>query len=184
MLDEPSSGSVEANLEEAIEILERTPKTLRMLLEGLSDPWLRATEGPDTFSPLDVVGHLVHGEETDWIPRLRIILADGESRPFTPFDRLGFRAKYADWPSDRLLELFARLRHENLAVVRSLRLDRAALERTGAHPALGRVTLAQLLAAWVVHDLGHVRQVVRVMARRYTDAVGPWREYLPILDRG
>jgi len=174
---------VELNLEEALEILERTPNTLQALMQGLADPWLRATEGPDSFSPLDVLGHLVYGEETDWVPRLRIILDHGEARPFTPFDRLGFRAKYADWPARRLLELFARLRQENLAVVRSLQLDHAALQRGGTHPALGRVTLRQLLASWVVHDLGHIRQIVRVMARRYSDAVGPWREYLTILDR-
>jgi hypothetical protein len=175
---------MELNLPETLEVLERTPSTLQALLEGLADPWLRATEGPDTFSPLDVLGHLIHGEETDWLPRLRIILEHGEARPFTPFDRLGFRARYSDWPADRLLELFARLRQENLDVIRSLQLDHAALALAGAHPALGRVSLGQLLASWVVHDLGHIRQIVRVMARRYTDAVGPWREYLSILDRG
>jgi len=167
---------------EALEVLERTPGALRGMLGGLSDPWLCCDEGPETYSPADVVGHLVYGEETDWIPRLRIILEQGEARPFTPFDRLGFRAAHGSKSVGELLELFARLRDENLHVLVALDLDAARLALTGRHPALGRVTLAQLLAAWVVHDLGHLRQVARVMARRYRDAVGPWREYLPVLD--
>lgn len=174
---------MEKSLDEAIAVLQRTPPTLAALLNGLPPSWLEAREGPDTFSPTDVVGHLIFGEETDWIPRLRIILADGESRPFTPFDRFGFRAKYAGWPIDPLLGRFAQLRQENLGILRDLRLGEAQLRLTGTHPALGRVTLSALLAAWVVHDLGHVRQIVRVMARQYTSAVGPWREYMPILDR-
>ena len=174
---------MDLSAEETFEVLERTPGALRALLDGLSDPWLLASEGPETFSPKDVVGHLIHGEETDWVPRLRIILEHGEAKPFTPFDRFAFREKYAGWRVDRLLDRFALLRRENLGLLRGMRLDAAALAHTGTHPALGRVTLAQLLAAWVVHDLGHVKQVVRVMARQYTQAVGPWREYLTILDR-
>jgi hypothetical protein len=175
---------VELKLEDALGILERTPGTLRSLLDGLPEPWLMVTEGEATFSPLDVLGHLVDGEVTDWIPRVRIILEEGEARPFTPFDRFAFREKYREWSAPRLLEEFARLRRENLALVRSVDLREAALASTGTHPALGRVTLQQLFAAWVVHDLGHIRQIVRVIARQYTEAVGPWREYLPILDRG
>lgn len=167
---------------EALEVLERTPSALRGLLAGLSDAWSRCDEGPDTFSPADVLGHLIHGERTDWVPRLRIILQDGEARPFTPFDRFAFREAQAGSSLGQLLDRFEELRRENLEAVRALALDANGLARTGTHPALGRVTLAQLLAAWVVHDLGHLRQVARTMARRYRETVGPWREYLSILD--
>ena len=168
---------------EAIAVLERTPSALQALLGGLSEGWIAADEGPDTFSARDVVGHLIHGEETDWVPRLRIILAHGEAVPFTPFDRFAFRTTCAGRSMADLLDRFARLREANLQEVRGLDLDAAMLGRTGTHPALGRVTLAQLLAAWVVHDLGHLKQVARVMARQYRDAVGPWRAYLTVLDR-
>jgi hypothetical protein len=174
---------VELNPVEAFAVLERTPAALRGLLDGLPDAWLLSNEGPDTFSPRDVVGHLIHGEETDWVPRLRIILEHGEAVPFTPFDRFAFRTASVGKSTDALLERFAALRDENLRQLRTVTLDEAALARTGTHPALGRVTLAQLLAAWVVHDLGHLKQVARVMAGQYRDAVGPWREYLTILDR-
>ncbi len=168
---------------EIIEILERTPNVLNSLLGGLSDEWINASEGPGTFRPRDVVAHLIHGEETDWIPRARIILTEGESRPFTPFDRFA-GDKYKDTPLPDLLKRFAELRSESLATLRALNLTPAQLALTGMHPdpALGRVTLGQLLASWAVHDLGHIRQIVRVMAKRYTEAVGPWRAYLSILD--
>jgi len=169
--------------EDAIPILERTPRVLQAMLGGLPEAWLLADEGPDTFSPRDVVGHLIHGEETDWVPRVRIILEHGESVPFTPFDRFAFRTRSAGQSAAALLDRFAALRRASLDEVRGLRLDATALERTGTHPGLGRVTLGQLLAAWVVHDLGHLKQVSRTMARQYRDAVGPWREYLTILDR-
>jgi len=169
--------------EEAIAVLERTPAALAALLGGLPDAWLLASEGPDTFSPRDVIGHLIHGEETDWVPRLKIILEDGESVPFTPFDRFAFRTASEGKSTAELLDRFRTLRGESLREVARVRLDAATLSRTGTHPGLGRVTLGQLLAAWVVHDLGHVKQVVRAMARQYRDAVGPWREYLSILDR-
>lgn len=174
---------MELDPREALQVLERTPATLQALLAGLSDSWLGATEGPDTFSPLDVLGHLIYGEETDWVPRIRIILEQGESKPFTPFDRLGFISESRGKSVQQLLDRFDALRRENLAFVRGLDLDEAALGRRGTHPGLGRVTLSQLLAAWAVHDLGHVKQVVRVLARQYREAVGPWREYLTILDR-
>jgi len=174
---------MELDPHDALQVLERTPGTLRALLGGLSVSWLGATEGADTFSPLDVLGHLIYGEQTDWVPRIRIILEHGESKPFTPFDRLGFLKQSQGKSVEDLLGLFDSLRAENLDVVRGLRLDSAALQRSGTHPALGRVTLAQLLAAWAVHDLGHIKQVVRVMAKQYREAVGPWREYLSILDR-
>jgi hypothetical protein len=168
---------------DAVAVLERTPAALRGMLDGLPDAWLLANEGPDTFSPRDVIGHLIHGEETDWIPRMKIILEHGEAVPFTPFDRFAFRTASVGHSTTALLERFATLRRESLLAVGAMRLDGAALMRTGTHPGLGRVTLGQLLAAWVVHDLGHVKQVARVMAGQYREAVGPWREYLTILDR-
>ena len=168
---------------EAVALLERTPATLAALLDGLPEAWLAASEGPETFTPRDVVGHLIHGEETDWMPRLRIILEHGESLPFAPFDRFAFRTASVGRTTSALLERFARLRAANLGALSAVPLDDRTLARTGTHPALGRVTLRQLLAAWVVHDLGHLKQVVRTMARQYREAVGPWREYLTILDR-
>jgi hypothetical protein len=174
---------VDVNPAEAVAVLERTPASLKSLLFGLPDSWLTADEGPETFSPRDVVGHLIHGEETDWIPRLRIILEHGESVPFTPFDRFGFRTASAGHSTSALLDRFAARRRDNLRALVAMPLDAAALARTGTHPALGRVTLGQLLAAWVVHDLGHLKQVARTMAGQYREAVGPWREYLTILDR-
>lgn len=173
---------MEFHLEEGLEILERTPATLSALLSGVSDAWLNCREGPGTFSPVDVIGHLICGEQVDWIPRARIILECGESRPFDPFDRVGFEPIIQGKTIASLLDTFAALRQQNLATLGDLRLDAAALDRTGIHPALGRVTMRQLLAAWAVHDLGHIRQIVRVMAGRYAAAVGPWRPYLTILD--
>jgi len=174
---------LDLTLAEAVPLLERTPGALRAMLGGLPDSWLLANEGPDTFSPRDVIGHLIHGEETDWVPRMRIILEHGESVPFTPFDRFAFRTASVGHSTGALLDRFAALRAESLRAVAAVKLDAAALARTGTHPALGRVTLSQLLAAWVVHDLGHVKQVARTMAGQYRAAVGPWREYLTILDR-
>jgi DinB family protein len=171
------------NLVEAAAVLERTPAALEAMLSGLPEAWLLANEGPDTFSPRDVVGHLIHGEETDWVPRMRIILEHGEDVPFTPFDRFAFRTASLGHSTDALLERFATLRRDNLRAVREVALDDAVLRRTGKHPGLGRVTLGQLFAAWVVHDLGHLKQVARAMAHQYRDAVGPWREYLTVLDR-
>lgn len=168
-------------LSEAIPVLRRTPATLRALLSGLGDEWLEADEGPDTFTPRDVVGHLISGEETDWIPRLRIILESGERRPFTPFDRFGFRQKYGHLTIDAFLDRFAALREDNLRQLEELQLTPGQMELRGTHPELGTVTLSQLLATWVGHDLTHVSQVVRVMAKRYEQAVGPWRAYLRIL---
>jgi len=166
---------------EAVEILSRTPALLEAWLSGLSEPWLGAREGPDTYSPLDVVGHLLDNEETDWMPRLRIVLEHGPSRPFTPFERDAFRTRFADWPLERRLAAFAAARRANLDALSGLRLSAADLDRTGTHPALGVVTVRQLLAGWVVHDLTHLTQLARVMAKRYRDAVGPWRAYLGVL---
>ena len=166
----------------ALEILQRTPAALRALLQGLSEPWLINNEGVETWSPFDVIGHLIHGEETDWIPRLKIILAHGEAQPFDPFDRIAFLEKSKGKTLTELLDAFAALRANNLQALLALHLQPADFERTGTHPAFGRVTLGQLLATWVVHDLGHIRQVARVLAKQYREEVGPWRAYLTILD--
>src|SRR5213594_4825310 len=171
------------SLERSIEVLSRTFPTLDALLRGVSDTWARGTEGPDTFSPFDVVGHLIDGEETDWIPRARIILAQGPDVRFEPYDRFRHRARNKGRSLESLLAEFARLRAANLELLRSWKLTARELELPGEHPSLGRVTLRQLLAAWVVHDLGHLAQTARVMAKQYRKAVGPWRAYLPILDR-
>jgi hypothetical protein len=169
------------DLELSIQALARTPGALRALLEGLPDPWTRGVEGPDTFSPFDVVGHLIDGEETDWIPRARIILAGGPNPVFEPYDRFRHRARNAGRTVDSLLEEFARLRKANLALLRSWDLTPAAHELPGIHPSLGGVTMRQLLSAWVVHDLGHVAQVARVMAKQLREEVGPWEPFLPVL---
>lgn len=170
-------------LTDTLEVLERTPAVLDRLLRGSSPAWHRATEGPDTWSPFDVMGHLVHGEETDWVPRAAIILRHGEERPFQPFDRLAQFDRFAAWSLDGLLDRFAELRRASLQTVRGWELTDEQLALRGRHPALGTVTLQQLLATWAVHDLSHIGQIARVMAKRYTDAVGPWRAYLSVLDR-
>jgi hypothetical protein len=168
-------------LAQAIEILSRTPATLNSLLRDLSDPWLVQNEGPDTWSPYDVIGHLIHGEETDWIPRAKIILEHGESRAFEPFDRVAMFEASRGKSIDALLDTFAELRAKNVCELESLNLTSELLDKPGRHPELGVVTLRQLLSTWVVHDLGHIRQVVRVMSKQYRDAVGPWKAYLSIL---
>jgi hypothetical protein len=167
-------------LDEIIAVLERTPATMSALLDGLPSTWINATEGDGTWSPYDVVGHLIHGERTDWIPRARHILA-GNPQPFEPFDREAQFNESRDKDIVELLATFARLRSENVATLRGLSLTNEDLERGGLHPELGEVTLGQLLATWVVHDLDHVGQVARTMAKVYTDTVGPWSAYLSIL---
>ena len=169
------------DINHALEILSRTPAALQSFLGGLTDPWIRGIEGPDTFSAFDVVGHLIDGEETDWMERARIILDRGSDRRFMPYDRFRHRARNVGRSLDSLLDEFARLRSANLEQVRSWQLTSADLALTGIHPTLGRVTLRQLLSAWVVHDLGHVAQAARVMAKQYRDAVGPWVRFLPVL---
>lgn len=171
------------DLPTGIAVLERTPATLRAMLADIPVAWIDATEGPDTWSPYDNIGHLIHGERTDWIPRARIILAQGAERRFTPYDRFAQFRESKGKTSGMLLDELASLRAENLATLRSWKLTDAQLALTGEHPALGTVTLRQLLATWVAHDLGHIAQVARVMAKQYREAVGPWREYLPVLDR-
>jgi hypothetical protein len=170
-------------LSEAIAVLERTPATFRALLRGLPEPWIQASEGADTFTAFDNVGHLIHGERTDWIPRARIILAQGANRRFESFDRFAHTHESAGNNLEQLLDEFTQLRAQNLATLRGWNLSAVELALHGEHPALGIVTLQQLLATWVAHDLGHIAQTARVLAKRYRDDVGPWRAYLPVLDR-
>lgn len=171
------------DLDHATAVLARTPATLRALLDGLPDDWTAATEGPETWSPYDVVGHLIHGERTDWMPRARMILEHGAGRAFEPFDRVAmFRASDGKSLGELLAELEA-LRAENLRELAALGLTSEDLEREGRHPELGAVTLEQLLATWVAHDLDHVVQIARVMAKQYRDEVGPWRAYLSVMGR-
>ncbi|HEU4586902.1 MAG TPA: DinB family protein [Gemmatimonadaceae bacterium] len=172
------------HLPDAIAVLERTPATFHSLLSGLPDVWTLSNEGPDTFTPFDNLAHLIHGERTDWIPRARIILEQGADRRFTPFDRFAHVRESAGKSLSELLDEFARLRALNLDTLRGWELTDEHLALEGEHPELGTVTLRQLLSTWVAHDLGHVAQTSRVMAKHYREAVGPWREYLPVLDRG
>jgi DinB superfamily len=164
-------------------VLSRTPGALRALLEGLPEAWLGATEGEGSFSPPDVVGHLIHGEKTDWVPRIKLILVSGTTQPFVPFDRLGFREAIRGRSMTALLGEFESARRSSLDALQELALTPAQLALEGRHPELGRVTLGQLLAAWAVHDLNHVGQVVRVMSKRYSAVVGPWKAYLGILNQ-
>ena len=169
------------SLDEAIPVLERTPRTLDVILRGLPDTWLHCNEGADTFSPFDVVGHLIHGEKTDWMPRVRMILETGDQRAFEPFDRFAQKEVSRGKTLDELLDEFARLRAANIAALKALALKQSDLDRRGKHPKLGSVTLRQLLATWVAHDLDHVIQIARVIGRQYTDEVGPWTAHLRII---
>ena len=170
-------------LSNGISILERTPATFRALLANLPESWTMSNEGPDTFSAFDNIGHLIHGERADWIARARIILAQGTDRRFEPYDRFAQIRESEGKTLAQLLDEFAQLRAENLVTLRSWKIGDRELGLEGEHPSLGTVTLRQLLATWVAHDLGHVAQTARVMATQYRDAVGPWRQYLPVLNR-
>ena len=171
------------DLAAGVAVLERTPATLRVMLAGLPASWTDATEGPDTWSPYVIVGHLIHGERTDWIARAQIILSQGADRRFTPYDRFAQFSESQGKSLTDLLAEFARLRAENLSTLAGWHLADAQLDLTGEHSEFGAVTLRQLLATWVAHDLGHVAQTARVMAKQYRDAIGPWRAYLPVMDR-
>jgi len=172
---------LEFNIERAAEILERTPKAVRSMLTGLSEDW--TTGGTqDNWAPYDIVGHLIHGELTDWIPRARIILEQGENRTFVPFDRLAQFELSKGKSLSELLDDFEVNRDESLDTLRSWNLTEEQLTLKGIHPEFGDVSLSELIASWVAHDLTHIRQITQVMAKKYTDAVGPWREYLSILE--
>lgn len=168
-------------MDEAVAVLARTPKMLDAQLRGLPESWISANEGGETWSPFDVLGHLIHGERTDWVPRARLILEHGDSRPFDKFDRFAQFAASKGRSLASLLDEFAALRAKNLADLAALHLTDADLDRRGRHPELGIVTLRQLLATWLAHDLDHVVQISRVLARQYADEVGPWRAYLRII---
>ena len=171
----------EFNLAETVAVLTRTPATLDVLLRGMPNIWVHSNEGKETWSPFDIVGHLIVGERTDWIPRARIILEKGEARPFDPFDRFAQSRESQGKSLEQLLDEFARLRKENLAALQALNIQQEDLTRRGTHPSLGVVRLSELLATWAVHDLTHLHQLSRVMAHQYRDAVGPWNVYLGVL---
>jgi hypothetical protein len=172
---------VEHNLEYTIALLARTPAALDALLRALPETWTLQNEGESSWSAFDIIGHLIHGERTDWMPRAKMILQSGETRAFEPFDRWAQVRESQGKSLGQLLDEFARLRSENLAELRGLNLGREDFERRGRHPALGIVTLSQLLATWATHDLTHLHQISRVMAHQYRDAVGPWSAYLGVL---
>jgi hypothetical protein len=174
-------SSAEFKLDEAIAVLTRTPAALDALLRGLPELWVRANEGKDTWSAFDIVGHLIVGERTDWMPRARRILENGEARPFDPFDRLAQFKESQGKSLEQLLDEFGRLRRESLAALHALNLQPQDLSRRGRHPELGVVTLSELLATWAAHDLTHLHQLSRVMAHQYRDTVGPWSAYLGVL---
>ena len=168
-------------LEECFAVLTRTPATFDALLRGLPEQWTTATEGPGTWSPYAVIGHLIHGEKTDWLPRVMVILEHGPDHPFESFDRDAQFRDSEGKPMSSLLDEFAERRADNLVQLRALDFQPAQLELVGTHPALGRVTLRQLVATWTAHDLAHILQVSRVMAKRYKQEVGPWAEYLSVM---
>jgi hypothetical protein len=174
---------MEFSLTDTIAVLDRTPAVLKALLSDMPAGWVVGNEGEGTWSAIDIVGHLLHGEERDWMERTRIILETGEARTFDPFDREAFREKYADIELDELIRKFTEKRQQNLAELRNLKLTQEMFGKFGNHPAFGRVSLKQLLSTWAVHDLSHLAQIARVMAKQYKGNVGPWIEYLPILGK-
>ena len=170
------------SLERSYEILERTPAVLQALLAGLHDDWIMNNEGPETFSPFDVIGHLIHGENTDWTVRTKMILEFGNTKTFERYDRFAQYEESKDKSLQQLLDQFAATRKDNMIWFKSLNLTRADLDRKGMHPVLGDVTLRHLLATWVVHDLTHIAQITRVMAKQYKGEMGPWTEFFRILN--
>jgi hypothetical protein len=172
---------MEHDLGHTISLLTRTPAALNALLRDLPEVWTFRNEGENTWSAFQVVGHLLHGERTDWMPRVRIVLEFGEARAFEPFDRWGQERESQGRSLGELLDEFARLRSENLGELRAMNLRQEDFARRGRHPALGVVTLSELLATWTAHDLTHLHQISRVMAHQYREAVGPWSAYLGVL---
>jgi uncharacterized damage-inducible protein DinB len=169
------------DLDHALDILARTPDTLKTWLGGLPEEWITSNEGENTWSPFDIVGHLAHGEETDWIARTKMILVHGEYKTFEPFDRFAQFKKFKGKSTEELLDLFGSLREKNLRTLREMDLKPSDFPLRAKHPDLGEVTLGQLLSTWVVHDLGHIGQIARVMSKQYSAEVGPWRAYLRVL---
>jgi|SRR3954470_22958486 len=171
------------NLIKSIEILSRTPLVLETLLNDLHDDWTKNNEGAETWSAYDIVGHLIHGEKTDWMVRTEIILSNTSDKTFEPFDRFAQFENSKGKSLKQLLDEFKELRKKNIAQLLEKKISESDLSKTGIHPAFGNITLSQLLATWVAHDLGHIAQITRVMAKQYTSAVGPWKEYLPVLGK-
>jgi hypothetical protein len=169
------------DLQKSMEILQRTPAVLRELLQGIHPDWLMNNEGPETFSPFDVVGHLLHGEKTDWTSRVKMILQHADKMPFEKFDRFAMYEESKGKTINDLLDEFESLRKENLQWLADLQLGPADFTKPGMHPALGKVTMENLLATWVFHDLTHIAQITRVMAKQYKEAVGPWGEFFRLL---
>jgi len=174
---------MEFKIDEAIEVLERTPIVIEEMLKGLPADWVMHNEGPDTWSPYDIVGHLIHGEKTDWIPRMNIILSDSADKKFTPFDMTAHFANSKGKSLPQLIDEFKDLRRLGINTLKSKKLSAVDLNKTGIHPEFGTVTLKQLLSTWVVHDLGHIAQITRVMAKQYKAETGPWISYLGIINR-
>ena len=170
------------NAEKSYEILERTPTILKTLLSNLHEDWVMNNEGPDTFSPYDVIGHLIHGEKTDWVPRAKIILEFGIAKPFRPWDRFAQYEESRGKTLTQLLDEFERVRKENMQWFKSIQLTEVDLDKKGIHPVLGEVSLRNLLSTWVVHDLTHIAQITRVMAKQYKTEMGPWPEFFRILN--
>ena len=169
------------SIEKSCEILDRTPMALQSLLAGLDEDWVMNNEGPETFSPFDVIGHLIHGEKTDWVPRAKMILEFGLSKTFVPFDRFSQYEVSRGKTLQQLLDEFEDIRKENLVWFTSLQLSENDLDKKGMHPVLGAVSLRNLLSTWVVHDLTHIAQVTRVMAKQYREEIGPWTDFFRIL---
>lgn len=169
------------NIADSVEILERTPAVLKNLLENLNEEWINNNEGPETFSPFDVLGHLIHGEKTDWVVRAKLLLETGANIPFPLFDRFAQFEESKGKSLSQLLDEFELLRKKNLEWLQSLQLTEKDFDKTGMHQVLGEVTLRNLLSTWVVHDLTHIAQITRVMAKQYTDEMGPWPEFFRIL---
>ncbi len=176
-----NANSMQYSLERSYEILDRTPAVIAALLSGLPDDWIMPNEGPETFSPYDVVGHLIHGEKTDWVVRAKMILEFGKSKTFERYDRFAQFEESKGKSLQQLLDEFAALRKENMIWFKALNLTEDDLDRKGMHPVLGEVTLRNLLATWVIHDLTHIAQVTRVMAKQYKEEMGPWQEFFRIL---
>ena len=169
------------DLNHSIDLLSRTPETLRTLLAGLPNDFVRSDEGDNTWSPYEVLGHLIHGEKTDWVPRAQIIISDRADKTFEPYDRFAQQQADQSRSIEVLLDEFASLRAQNLETLKAMNIMEAKLDKTGIHPALGTATLRELLATWTTHDLGHIAQIARVMAKQYQSEVGPWKAYLGIL---
>ena len=178
-----NTNEMKYSLEKSLEILARTPLVLEQWLRGLSDEWIMQNEGPDTFSPYDVVGHLIHGEKADWIARMDIILSEGPEKTFRPYDRFAQYEESRGKTMDNLLDEFKILRARNIEVLRSRNISAQDFEKTGIHPTFGEVQLRNLLATWTAHDLSHIAQIARVMAKQYKEEVGKWIAYLPVMTK-